>query len=230
MLSSSMRRVLVAAAVLAAAAAVPVAAQETTGAVVALVSSQDGQPLPGAALELEDTERGLSFSATAGSDGHGSFAALPVGGYQLSASLQGFSTVTTTVRVALGATSTVRLELPLGPVSETIDVTAAPTLIDTATTVTGITADVGELSRQLPLSRDVTQVALLAPATVPGDARFENGAVWEYGTSSTRYYTPGQSLTAIGGASPAENLYLVNGLNTTNVMLGLGSTFVPISL
>jgi len=115
-----MRRVFLAAAVLAAAADPPVAAQETTGELVAVVSSQDGQPLPGAALELEDPERALSLAATAGDDGRCVFPALPVGSYRLSASLEGFSTVTTAVKVALGATSTVRLELPLGPVSETV--------------------------------------------------------------------------------------------------------------
>lgn len=220
-------RWVVAMAVALAAASLPVAAQETTGDVVAVVSSQDGLPLPGVALLLEDRDHGLRFAATADRDGRASFIALPVGDYRLTASMTAFSTVTTVVRVELGQTTVARLVLPVGPVTDTIEVTGSAALIDTATTVTGITAEAGELARRLPLSRDVTQVALLAPATVPADARFENGAVWEYGTSSTRYYTPGQSLTAIGGASPAENLYLVNGLNTTNVMLGLGSTFVP---
>jgi len=226
MLLASMRRMTPVVAALAI-AAVPVDAQETTGTVAVVVTSQDGAPLPGAALQLDDPDHGLRFTATGGSDGRFTFVALPVGSYRISASLAGFATITSTVRVGLGQSAVARLELPLGPVTDAIDVTARPALVDTGTAVAGFTANTDELSRQLPLSRDVTRVALLAPATVPADARFENGAAWEYGTTSTRYYTPGQSLTAIGGASPAENLYLVNGLNTTSVVLGLGSTFVP---
>ena len=38
---------------------------------------------------------------------------------------------------------------------------------------------------------------------------------------------PGQNLTSIGGASVAENTYLVNGLNITNFRNGLGGSNVP---
>jgi hypothetical protein len=205
----------------------PADAHQTTGEVSAVVISQDGVPLSGVALVLANPDHGLRFTATSDREGRGTFVALPVGSYRLTANLEGFKTVSSAVRVALGQTTAVRLELPIGPVTDTIEVTAAPAVIDTTSTVTGITADTDELARRLPLSRDVTQVALLAPATVPADSRFDNGAIWEYGTTSTRYYTPGQGLTALGGASPAENVYLVNGLNTSNVYQGLGSTFVP---
>jgi hypothetical protein len=112
----------------------------------------------------------------------------------------------------------------LGPASETIE-DCGPALIDTATTVTGITADVGELARRLAVA-DVTRWRCWRqPRCPPTPLRERRGL----GSTAPRQlaYTPGQSLTAIGGASPAENLYLVNGLNTTSVILGLGSTFVP---
>ena len=210
------------------AVAMPMHAHDTTGKVAGVVTSQDGKPLSGAVLEIADDDRGLHFTVVSRSDGRYIFTALPVGEYRLTAKSTGFAAVTRGVRVELGRTTTADIELPLGVVSHTIEVSGDTPLVDTSTTVAGFTADLGRLSSRLPLTRDVTQIALLAPATAPADARFDNGTVWS-GVSggATRLYTPGQSVTAMVGSSSAENLYLVNGLNTTNVYQGLGSTFVP---
>src|SRR5690606_27792401 len=75
-------------------------------------------------------------------------------------------------------------------------------------TGTGINVDVAELVKTVPLSRDLTSVALLAPGTSRGDTAFGN-------------------LASIGGASVAENAYYVNGLNITNFDNYLGAANVP---
>ena len=175
MLSSLARRVIIATLV-PIAMAVSIGAQETTGRVAGAVSSQDGQRLPDVTIRLDDPDHGLRFTAISDGDGRFRFEALPLGRYRLIAGLAGFSTVTTTVRAALGQTAIVSLALPLGPVTDTIEVTGTPVHVDTASTVSGITVDSDELSSQVPLSRDVTQFALLAPGTVPGNARFDGAA------------------------------------------------------
>ena len=60
----------------------------------------------------------------------------------------------------------------------------------------------------IPVARDATSVALLAPGTVRGDAAFGN-------------------LASFGGASVAENQYYINGFNITNSFRGLNFAQVP---
>jgi len=77
------------------------------------------------------------------------------------------------------------------------------------------TINVDEVLHDLPLRREVVELARLAPGTVPGDTEFNQ-------------HTPGQDLVSMGGASVAENIFEVNGLNITNFRSGLGSTMVPV--
>lgn len=61
---------------------------------------------------------------------------------------------------------------------------------------------------KIPVARDTTSVALLAPGTVKGDAAFGN-------------------LASFGGSSVAENQYYVNGFNITNSFRSLNFSQVP---
>ena len=60
----------------------------------------------------------------------------------------------------------------------------------------------------IPVARDTTSVALLAPGTVRGDAAFGN-------------------LASFGGSSVAENPYYVNGFNITNAFNNLAFAQIP---
>ena len=66
-----------------------------------------------------------------------------------------------------------------------------------------------ELER-LPVPRNVTSVALLAPGTTEGDSRFGNG-----------------NTVSFGGSSIAENQVYINGLNVTNFRNGVGFSNPP---
>jgi outer membrane receptor protein involved in Fe transport len=79
---------------------------------------------------------------------------------------------------------------------------------DFDSTTTGISVDVDELINTTPIARNITAIQLLAPGTQSGDSAFGN-------------------LASIGGSSPAENVYIVNGLNTTNFRNFTGSSSVP---
>jgi len=190
-------------------------AQETTGALFGRVQSQDGAALPGVTVTVVNPANGLRLSAVAGSSGEYRFLALPPASYGLEASLDGFRPYRGNVALALGQTVMIDIEMQLGAFTDAIDVTASrPPAVDVTSTVVGMTTDVSELNDRMPLKREVTQVALLAAGTEPGDLRFDGR-------------TPGQALASVYGASVAENLYVVNGLNITNFREMLGSTKVP---
>jgi outer membrane receptor protein involved in Fe transport len=190
-------------------------AQETTGAVIGTIRSQDGLPLPGVTVAVANPETGFRLVAT--TDGRGEYRvlALPPASYELTAALDGFREVRQTLTVALGQTVKNAIEMVVGAFAEAVEVTAemAP-LVDVTSTVVGMTVKVGELNDRIPVQREATQVALLAAGTQPGDAVYDDS-------------TPGQRLASFSGASVAENLYVVNGLNVTNFRGMLGSTRVP---
>jgi hypothetical protein len=60
----------------------------------------------------------------------------------------------------------------------------------------------------LPVARNVTGVALLAPGTTRGDTAFGN-------------------LASFGGSSVAENAYYINGFNVTNIYKGVAYAQLP---
>ncbi len=213
--TSIFAKVIIAFALVALLCAGTIVAQETTGALRGAVTQQDdGAALPGVTVTATNLENGLERATQTDVSGNYSIKALPPGSYDVVALLEGFSTAKAEqVRVGLGGTTTANLPMSLG-VSETITVTDTAPLVDTTTTVTGLSVNADELNSRVPVGREVTQVALLAPATTEGDSAF-NGR------------TPGQSLASIGGASVAENSYQVNGLNITNFRNGLGSSVVP---
>ena len=79
-----------------------------------------------------------------------------------------------------------------------------------ATGETGLNISLEELS-QVPVARNIEAVALLDPGTVAGDNAFGDD----------------KTLVSFGGASVAENVYYIDGLNVTNFRNGLGGASVP---
>jgi hypothetical protein len=63
----------------------------------------------------------------------------------------------------------------------------------------------------LPVERNIESVALMAPGTVPGIVAFGDD----------------KTLVSFGGASVAENVYYIDGLNVTDFRNGLGGSSVP---
>jgi hypothetical protein len=156
------------------AAAVSAPAQETTGGITGTVTSEDGQALPGVTVTVLDAATGLERYAI--SDGRGGFRlpALPPAAYQLTAVLDGFQTSRRTVRVELGRTLTQDIGMVMGAFSQTIEVSGEAPPLDMASTVSGINVTADELHARLPIQREATEVAFLAPSTAAGGTVSEN--------------------------------------------------------
>lgn len=139
--------------------------------------------------------------------------ALPVGKYRVTASKAGApDQVRESVSVNLGAGSAVRF----GAAVKESDVVELEAYEVSSASVSPIdvsqTAAVTILSEEtidlLPVARNLTAVALLAPGTTQGDTAFGN-------------------LASFGGSSVAENAVYINGFNVTNFRNGLGNSSVP---
>jgi hypothetical protein len=173
----------------------PTAFAQTTGRMEGRVVAGDGSALPGATLTLTSPELQGTRVEVGGPAGKFRFLGLPVGVYKLVAELDGFSTVETEgLSVRLDRTVGVEVEMS-SAIHETITVMSdSSALIDPLSTTGGINFN-ADLMKDLPVERSAWSVAFAAPGVVDGGL--------------------GDS-PSIGGASAAENRYLIDGLDTTD--------------
>ena len=109
-------------------------AQLSTGNISGIVTDQSGAVTPGAAITIKNLETGVSRNAVANESGRYTAEALPVGNYEVTASLTGFQTVVRSgIELTVGRNAVVDLALPLGDVAQAITVAEAISQIETTT-------------------------------------------------------------------------------------------------
>jgi carboxypeptidase family protein/TonB-dependent receptor-like protein len=171
------------------------------GKVTGTVMSPDGAILPDATVELAGPALlGGSRTATTNTKGSYVFLNVPIGTYRVTVSRDGFKTTAREkIVVTAAAVATVDFTLAMGVVSETLTVSAEGPVVDSKTST--IDSKLGrQMLDRLPTSRDAFYDLTL---TTPG--------MFDVGSSGSWLPSP----TAYGGASN-ENVFLVNGVNTTN--------------
>ncbi|MBA2304876.1 MAG: TonB-dependent receptor [Acidobacteria bacterium] len=182
----------------------PAGAQEQRGAIQGTVRDDSGGILPGALIELTSPSLVAGASATTDSRGAYSFPALPPGIYEVKATLQSFAVTTVPkVELALGRTLRVDLVLQVGTMKESVTVSGAP-LIDISSSAVA-TSIVRKDFDNIPKGRDFLTIAKLAPGA--NDETKLGGL-------------------SIDGASGAENVFYVDGLDVTNLTTGVSGKSV----
>lgn len=180
-----------------------VAALPTEVLAQSAVGSVNGKTDPGATVQLSDTETGVTQSTTADSRGEFSFTALPPGIYTVTAA----NGTTETIEVKAGVGTTVALAAPANEIIIRGSRTVNPIDVKSVESTTVFTA--AQIAA-LPVQRDVSSVALLAPGTV------KNGSPADFG-----------NVVSIGGSSVAENGYYINGFDVTNARTFLSFADLP---
>jgi hypothetical protein len=169
----------------------PVLAQSNSTGSIAGTTAANGT------VVIENAATGFRRELNAGADGSYRVGSLPTGTYTVTAGGQ-----TRTVQVSIGGTSQ-------ASTLDTVKVVGAQNInaIDVAS-VESTTILTAEQIAKIPVPRNITAVALLAPGTVKGDAAFGN-------------------LASFGGGAVSENQYFVNGFNITNAFKNLNFGQVP---
>ncbi len=109
--------------------------QATTGVIEGVVADASGAALPGVSVTMHNTETNYSQTAVTDSGGRFRGLLLPLGKYDVTASLQGFATqILKGYDLAVGQTFTANFTMKPASMSEQIVVTAAAPLIETART------------------------------------------------------------------------------------------------
>src|SRR3972149_2064146 len=140
---------------------------QTTGTITGTVRDTSGAVLPGAAVGLLNEDTGISRSMQSDSGGRYSAPALSLGTYRVTASLEGFQTeVRSGIVLTVGREAIVNFELPVGAVTQTVEVTGEAPLVESTTSSLGSLVD-DRTIRDLPLNgRSYDQLALLQPGVV----------------------------------------------------------------
>jgi hypothetical protein len=170
------------------------------GKLTGTVSDDKGELLPGATAELTGPSIMGKRSAVTSAKGIFVFLNVPPGKFKLTVGLPGFKTYVQE-EIILGAGSTVELKviMELGAIEEQVTVIAASPIVDVKTSTVDSRLE-REMLAKLPTTRDAFYDLSL---TTPG--------MFDVGSSGSWLPSP----TAYGGSS-MENVFLVNGVNTTN--------------
>jgi len=155
----------------------PAFAQDVTATITGTVTDQSGAPVVGATVTAKSVERGTTFTGPTNEEGLFRITQLPIGNYELRIEKTGFqSAVRPSFNLALNQIARVDVELKVGQVSDTIEVTsAAPILKTEATQIDTIINSA--TNEALPLAtRNYVELTLLAPGSVhPDPSGFNNG-------------------------------------------------------
>src|ERR1051325_10853253 len=189
--------------------AAPVLAQ-TFGEITGEVRDSTGAVVPGVNVTIVNTATNATRSAVTNEAGVYSFPSLPPGVYNLRAEKQGFkSSTSANIEVQVQANVRMDLEMAVGSVSETIEVTGAATLLSTENATIGTVVENKRIV-ELPLNgRNYLQLVSLAPNTSTGfpsagQARSRQGA-----------FRAEQSI-AVGGQRSSFNHYSLDGVENTD--------------
>src|SRR6266478_841487 len=143
--------------------AAPIRAQVDAGTILGTISDASGATIHGATVTLTNEGTNASLSTTTISDGSYKFTPVKIGTYKLTATMQGFSTITQrNVTVNVGQDVVVDFALKPGSVSETVEVASSVPVLETQDASVGQVIDSRNVDN-LPLNgRNFTFLAQLA--------------------------------------------------------------------
>lgn len=184
-----------------------IAATVSTGAMAQsnTVGNIYGTATPGSTVVVENLGTGAKRTLTPDASGRFQATALQPGQYKVN--LLNGSTVTGTreVEVLIGQGAEVKFTQD-GKLAA-VEVVGRRQSIDVSSSNNGATFTAKQLD-QLPIDHTIAAIIQLAPNTTRGDYRY-NGA------------------SSMGGASPSENSFYINGFPVTNPLNQLGSSTLP---
>jgi Carboxypeptidase regulatory-like domain len=151
--------------------AMPLAwAQEVTANVIGTITDPSGAPVAGATVTATDNARGVVYTSKTNDVGAFNISRLPISNYSVKASASGFQTaVYPAFDLVLNQTARVDIQLKVGQVSETVEVTGAAPVLQTENAQVSNIVD-AQTADNLPLAtRNYVQLTLLSPGSISVD-------------------------------------------------------------
>jgi hypothetical protein len=182
-------------------------AQLTTGGIVGTVTDSTGSRVPGVMVTATEVSTDTATTVTSDSSGSYSITPLKIGSYTVTFEKTGFQRVIQkNVTLDIGEVVKVDSALTVGAVTQTVEVTGAPPLLEAETSSLG-TVETEKRIVELPLNgRNFFKLAYLGPGANAGSTGTSAGA------GSTDNNRPGISL-AVNGLRIFDNNFLLDGFD-----------------
>ncbi len=185
----------------------------TQGNVLGTVTDPSGAVVSGATVTLKNESTGATQTRTTNNSGFYEFALIPPGSYTLSITAPNYQGVSQKVNASIGQVSTSNIRLAVASASQTVEVTAEGSIIQTSNPAVSTTMS----SRQIEFvpngGGDLSYVAQTAPgATMNTQAGYGNFATFGVPAISNNF-----TVNSMPENDPFLNL---NNSGATNILLG----------
>ena len=183
------------------------AAQVETATISGTATDSSGAALVSAAVEARNVGTNVTQSSITDAAGRYRIPDLPIGNYDVQASLAGFQTVVhKSITLTVGANLVVDFSLPVGQVSQTVSVEGEVSRVETQTAAVSSLVTSEQMS-QLPLNgRNFEQLLSLAPGVLTVKQAFVTGGA---GGISSGFYGPSDTYS-VAGSRPVGQVFLLD--------------------
>jgi Carboxypeptidase regulatory-like domain len=190
----------------------PMRAQTVGGAMLGTISDQSGAPMDSVEVSIKNVATGLVTVVRTNAAGFYTAPTLTPGEYEVTASMQGFSTqVRSGITLTVNGSELVNLQMKIGNASEIVNVTSAAPTVDLASSTIGNVVD-SKTIVDLPLNgRDWTQLATLQPGV--GLLQAQVGGLGSPAAPGGKTPRGNGVQMVISGGRPQENNYRLDGIN-----------------
>ena len=211
-------------------------AQTNKGSIKGTVKDQSGAVVQNATVTVVNVATNEARNATTGDDGNYDVPLLDPGTYKVTVKASSFpETTQENVAVQTSTTSVVDITLNAGGGTQTVTITAAPSVVESETSDRG-SVIIGKQVTDLPIpQRNFTLLATLTPGVsrpfvgvIGGGGNFEAGGN-PVGTSteSTRFRESGGSVLVVNGARPTNNNFTLDGVDNNEGQFAQIGIFPP---
>lgn len=182
----------------------PGLAQGAAGSVTGVVQDSVGASIPNATVTVHDVDRGTTWTTKSSSAGLYNFPQIPVGSVEVKVEATGFTTQRhSAFSLTVNQVARVDFTMSVGGHSETVEVNAAPPLLQSDSTEFSTLLDSKAVSN-LPLAaRNINELTLLAPGVVSPNIFAFQSAQTTFGTG--RPY--------VNGAREQDNNFTLDGMD-----------------
>jgi outer membrane receptor protein involved in Fe transport len=178
-------------------------AQETTAGVQGSVKDPSGASVPGASVEVSGPALLGTRKVQTDSAGEYRIAALPPGTYNMTVTASGFRSYKQGgIDLTVGRMPSLDVKLEVGAVAETVEVTGEAPVVDVTQSKVAVTVQ-HEVLDNLPKGRSFQTLIPFAPGARTEPLQGGVGSGFQ-----------------IDGASDGENVFMVDGVNITNIQNG----------
>ncbi len=187
------------------------AAQAVYGSIAGTVTDESAAVLPGVTVTVTSLERKTVDTVVTNESGHFSKERLLPGNYEVKAELSGFkTTVVPSVQVSVDTQTPINMNLAVGQLTETVEVTGGSPLLKTDRADVSTTFDQRQLTEAPVLDRNFTKFILLTPGA--------QQLPWQHAASEN---PQGSTQTMVNGQSFSGTGYQLDGTDNRDPILGI---------